>query len=165
MRPGTLRLASLPPLSLYVHLPWCLKKCPYYDFNSHGQAQGAAWARYSAALLADLDAALPLVLGRRCTASFWRGTPSLFAPGTIDALVGAIRPPAAGAGLRLRWRPILALSKRTLSPLPRLVTRLSVGDAELQRRAVAGPGACARPCPALAAVEEAARSFAPSIWT
>jgi len=50
LRPGTLQLASLPPLSLYVHIPWCLKKCPYCDFNSH-EAHGAPpEARYIAAL-------------------------------------------------------------------------------------------------------------------
>ena len=68
MRPGTLRLPSLPPLSLYVHLPWCLKKCPYCDFNSHGTSEGELpEARYSAALLADLDAA------QRCIARHAKG--------------------------------------------------------------------------------------------
>jgi oxygen-independent coproporphyrinogen-3 oxidase len=58
MRPGTLQLGSLPPLSLYVHLPWCLKKCPYCDFNSHAWAKGDALPedRYIDALMADLEA-------------------------------------------------------------------------------------------------------------
>jgi coproporphyrinogen III oxidase-like Fe-S oxidoreductase len=70
MRPGTLQLAALPPLSLYVHLPWCLKKCPYCDFNSH-EMQPAAMprTRYLDALVADLEAALPLIWGRPSTAS------------------------------------------------------------------------------------------------
>ena len=64
MRPGLLQLASLPPLSLYVHLPWCLKKCPYCDFNSHEARGGSAAGevpeqRYIDALMADLEAALP----------------------------------------------------------------------------------------------------------
>ncbi|OIQ72283.1 nitrite reductase [mine drainage metagenome] len=63
MRAGTLQLAALPPLSLYVHLPWCLKKCPYCDFNSHEWRTGGAIPEraYLAALRADLDAALPLI--------------------------------------------------------------------------------------------------------
>jgi coproporphyrinogen III oxidase-like Fe-S oxidoreductase len=65
-RPGALALAALPPLSLYVHLPWCLKKCPYCDFNSHERSGGALPERaYLDALVADLEAALPMVWGRR----------------------------------------------------------------------------------------------------
>ena len=67
MRPGLLQLQALPPLSLYVHLPWCIKKCPYCDFNSHewrDDAQGMPEQRYIDALLADLEASLPLVWGR-----------------------------------------------------------------------------------------------------
>ena len=69
MRPGLLQLSSLPPLSLYVHLPWCLKKCPYCDFNSHEARGGSAVGevpeqRYIDALMADLEAALPLIWGR-----------------------------------------------------------------------------------------------------
>jgi len=117
LRPGTLQLASLPPLSLYVHLPWCLKKCPYCDFNSHellapkmpvasapqGGASGlgrlgAGWRadlpeqRYIDALVADLEAALPLVWGRSVQSVFiGGGTPSLFSPQAIDRLLGDIR--------------------------------------------------------------------------
>ncbi|HWK84377.1 MAG TPA: oxygen-independent coproporphyrinogen III oxidase-like protein, partial [Caldimonas sp.] len=62
-RPGSLTLAALPLLSLYVHLPWCLKKCPYCDFNSHAlRSSGDAdlpQQRYVDALVADLEAALP----------------------------------------------------------------------------------------------------------
>ena len=64
-RAGTLSLQALPPLSLYVHLPWCLKKCPYCDFNSHESPSDGAHDRYLDALSADLDAALPFVWGRR----------------------------------------------------------------------------------------------------
>ena len=62
MRPGILNLSALPPLSLYIHLPWCLKKCPYCDFNSHaGEMSPALESRYLAALMADLEASLPLI--------------------------------------------------------------------------------------------------------
>jgi coproporphyrinogen III oxidase-like Fe-S oxidoreductase len=68
MRPGTLP-GALPPLSLYVHLPWCLKKCPYCDFNSHESRRRrpshGPFGAYLAALRADLEAALPLIWGRR----------------------------------------------------------------------------------------------------
>ncbi|RZJ00754.1 MAG: oxygen-independent coproporphyrinogen III oxidase-like protein, partial [Haliea sp.] len=97
MRPGTLQLGALPPLSLYVHLPWCLKKCPYCDFNSHelrtgDAAQALPEQRYLDALVADLEAALPLVWGRPVHSVFiGGGTPSLFSPKSIDRLLGDIR--------------------------------------------------------------------------
>ena len=92
MRDGTLQLAALPPLSLYVHLPWCLKKCPYCDFNSHEVADEMPEQRYIDALVADLEASLPLIWGRSVHSIFiGGGTPSLFSPQAIDRLLGAIR--------------------------------------------------------------------------
>ena len=68
MRPGSLQFSALPPLSLYVHLPWCIKKCPYCDFNSHEQGKdGVQEQRYIDAVIADLEAALAVyarLLGR-----------------------------------------------------------------------------------------------------
>ncbi|HXF68087.1 MAG TPA: radical SAM protein, partial [Burkholderiales bacterium] len=83
---------ALPPLSLYIHIPWCARKCPYCDFNSH-EARGAIpEARYVAALVADLESALPQVWGRRLTSVFFGGgTPSLFTAGAIDAILAAVR--------------------------------------------------------------------------
>jgi len=93
-RPGTLQLQELPPLSLYIHLPWCLKKCPYCDFNSHEwgatAAPGAAMPEldYVAAVVADLESALPLIWGRTVQTVFiGGGTPSLFSPDAIDRLL------------------------------------------------------------------------------
>ena len=94
MRAGTLQLSALPPLSLYVHLPWCLKKCPYCDFNSHEWRAGGQIPEqaYLAALRADLDAALPLIWGRRVISVFiGGGTPSLFSPDAINQLLADIR--------------------------------------------------------------------------
>ena len=100
MRPGVLQLTSLPPLSLYVHLPWCLKKCPYCDFNSHewqgtgsgGASRSIPEQRYLDALMADLETALPLIWGRPVHSIFiGGGTPSLFSPQAIDRLLGDIR--------------------------------------------------------------------------
>ncbi len=87
-----LRLAALPPLALYVHLPWCVRKCPYCDFNSH-EARGALPEdEYVDALVADLESALPGVWGRRVHSVFLGGgTPSLFSARAIDRLLAAVR--------------------------------------------------------------------------
>jgi len=81
-----------PPLALYVHVPWCVQKCPYCDFNSH-EADGAIpEAEYVAALIADLQSALPLIWGRPVTSVFFGGgTPSLLSPAAIDELIAAFR--------------------------------------------------------------------------
>ena len=86
------RFAALPPLSLYVHIPWCLRKCPYCDFNSHEAKAEVDESRYVDALMADLETALPSVWGRKVyTVFIGGGTPSLFSAGAIDALLAGIR--------------------------------------------------------------------------
>ena len=93
-QPGAIRLASLPPLSLYVHYPWCVRKCPYCDFNSHAADANAALpeARYIDALITDLELSLPLIWGRRVhTVFFGGGTPSLMSPAGFDRLMGELR--------------------------------------------------------------------------
>jgi oxygen-independent coproporphyrinogen-3 oxidase len=88
-----------PPLSLYVHLPWCVRKCPYCDFNSHEGRGPLPFAAYIDALLADLDHDLPLVWGRAVqTVFFGGGTPSLFPPEHIERFL-------QGASSRLRFAP------------------------------------------------------------
>jgi oxygen-independent coproporphyrinogen-3 oxidase len=83
-------LTTPPPLSLYVHWPWCVRKCPYCDFNSHESRGGIPEGDYLAALIADLDAALPLLEGRSFVSVFFGGgTPSLMAPATVAALLAA----------------------------------------------------------------------------
>ena len=94
--PGGTGLKALPPLSLYVHVPWCVKKCPYCDFNSHearGNAQGEAPEQdYVQALISDLELALPQIWGRRVYSVFFGGgTPSLFSARAIDELLAAFR--------------------------------------------------------------------------
>ena len=182
MRPGLLQLAALPPLSLYVHLPWCLKKCPYCDFNSHElRADGAQTLhpaanlaaptatsevpeqRYIDALMADLEAALPLVWGRTVHSIFiGGGTPSLFSPQAIDRLIGDIR-------ARLRLEPDCEI---TLEANPGTfeknrfrayrsagVTRLSVGVQSFNDDHLQALGRVHDRAQAIAAVEEAAQSF------
>ena len=87
-----MKLAELPPLSLYVHVPWCLRKCPYCDFNSHEAKGDVPQDRYVEALVADLESSLPSIWGRRLHTIFiGGGTPSLFTPQAIDALLTAVR--------------------------------------------------------------------------
>lgn len=84
---------SLPPLALYIHVPWCVRKCPYCDFNSHGVGSGASLPEeaYLAALIADLDADLPLAAGRELVSIFiGGGTPSLMSADFYGRLLGAI---------------------------------------------------------------------------
>jgi len=97
------RFAALPPLSLYVHIPWCLRKCPYCDFNSH-EWRKAALAESTAsqdappedayvdALIADVERALPSIWGRKVgTVFIGGGTPSLFSASAIERLLSALR--------------------------------------------------------------------------
>ncbi len=163
MRPGTLSLAALPPLSLYVHLPWCLKKCPYCDFNSHEQAGSLPEARYLSALRADLEAALPFIWGRRVHSIFiGGGTPSLFSPGGIDQLITDVRarlPLEPACEITLEANPGTFERGRFRGYRQAGVTRLSVGvqsfdDAKLQALGRVHDGAQAR-----AALEEASRAF------
>ncbi len=87
-----MKLAELPPLSLYVHIPWCLRKCPYCDFNSHEKRGDLPEGEYVDALIADLESSLPRVWGRRLHTIFiGGGTPSLFAPPSIERLLTAVR--------------------------------------------------------------------------
>lgn len=101
-----------PPLSLYIHIPWCVKKCPYCDFNSHefrpsDGHQALPFADYVDALIADLDQDLPLVWGRTVqTVFFGGGTPSLFPAEAIDRFLQA-------ASSRLRFAPGLEVTLET----------------------------------------------------
>ena len=86
------KFKALPPLSLYIHIPWCARKCPYCDFNSHEARAAIPEARYVSALVADLEQSLPQVWGRRVTSVFFGGgTPSLFTAPAIDAILTAVR--------------------------------------------------------------------------
>ncbi|KQV91989.1 coproporphyrinogen III oxidase [Pelomonas sp. Root1237] len=145
MRPGTLQLPALPPLALYVHLPWCLRKCPYCDFNSHEVKDGALAVdtaeAYLAALRADLEAALPLIWGRPVISIFiGGGTPSLFNPEQIAQLISDIRarlPLEPGCEITLEANPGTFERERFKGFRQAGVTRLSVGvqsfdDAQLK---------------------------------
>ena len=129
---------ALPPLALYVHLPWCVKKCPYCDFNSHEMernARGALgelpFAEYISALIRDLEAMLPSIWGRRLTSIFiGGGTPSLFPAAQIDALLSAIRarvPLEPGAEITMEANPGASEAGRFRGYRDAGVNRLSVG--------------------------------------
>ena len=166
MRPGVLSLGSLPPLSLYVHLPWCLKKCPYCDFNSH-EAQGGRGAlpeqRYLDALMADLEVALPLIWGRTVHSVFiGGGTPSLFSPAAIDQLIGGVRARLrleADAEITLEANPGTFEKERFRAYRGAGVTRLSIGVQSFDDRFLSALGRVHDRAQALAAVEEAAQAF------
>jgi putative oxygen-independent coproporphyrinogen III oxidase len=164
MRPGTLQLAALPPLSLYVHLPWCIRKCPYCDFNSHQAPDQIPEQRYLDAVIADLEQSLPLVWGRTIHSIFiGGGTPSLFSPAAIDRLLGDIR-------ARLKLEPDCEI---TLEANPGTfekdrfrafraagVTRLSIGVQSFDDRQLQALGRVHDRLQAIAAVQEAASAFA-----
>ncbi len=124
-------LHSLPPLSLYVHIPWCVRKCPYCDFNSHGQRQPLPEADYIAALTADLDAALPDIAGREIVSIFFGGgTPSLFSGHAIDAILTTIRarlPLARDAEITLEANPGTAEAEKFAAFRAAGINRLSLG--------------------------------------
>lgn len=83
---------ALPPLSLYIHIPWCVRKCPYCDFNSHENKQGIPEKEYVTALLSDLEQDLPAVWGRQIQSIFiGGGTPSLFSADALDELLCGVR--------------------------------------------------------------------------
>jgi len=167
MRPGVLQLNALPPLSLYVHLPWCLKKCPYCDFNSHefrsGDDAASTQDAYINALLADLEASLPLIWGRSIQTVFLGGgTPSLFDPEVIDRLVGGIRARvrlAPDAEVTMEANPGTFEKDRFKAFRQAGITRLSVGVQSFDNAHLKALGRVHDREQALAAVTEAAQVF------
>lgn len=163
MRPGTLQLGSLPPLSLYVHLPWCLKKCPYCDFNSHAWARGCPArgplyrcpdGRSGERTAADLGA-------HGAQRLHGRGTPSLFSPESIDKLIAGLR-------ARLRMEPDCEITmeanpgtfeKDRFAFRAAGVNRLSIGVQSFDDRYLQAVGRVHDAAQAQAAVREAANNF------
>jgi oxygen-independent coproporphyrinogen-3 oxidase len=166
MRPGTLQLPALPPLALYVHLPWCLRKCPYCDFNSHEMSGGLTVdtaQRYLAALRADLEAALPLIWGRPVVSIFiGGGTPSLFSPEQIEQLISDVRarlPLEPGCEITLEANPGTFERERFRGFRQAGVTRLSVGVQSFDDRQLKALGRVHSADQAREALAEAASAF------
>ena len=130
-KPGQVRLAVLPPLALYVHIPWCVRKCPYCDFNSHERRGALPEQDYIERLTLDLEALLPAVWGRRVVSVFiGGGTPSLFSPASIDALLAAVRARITlepGAEVTLEANPGTVEAARFRGFREAGVNRISVG--------------------------------------
>ena len=157
------RLAELPPLSLYVHIPWCLRKCPYCDFNSHEKRGDLPEAEYVDALTADLEATLAKVWGRRIHTIFiGGGTPSLFSPASIDRLLTAIRtrlPVDPDAEITLEANPGTFEIERFQGFRAAGVNRLSIGVQSFDDAKLVAIGRVHGAKEARAAVEAAAAIF------
>ncbi|MBI4194379.1 MAG: oxygen-independent coproporphyrinogen III oxidase-like protein [Betaproteobacteria bacterium] len=125
------RFRAPPPLALYVHIPWCVRKCPYCDFNSHEARGGVPEQEYIAALVADLESALPQVWGRRVYSVFFGGgTPSLFSARGIEAILSAVRarlPLASDAEITLEANPGTFEAEKFKAFRAAGVNRLSIG--------------------------------------
>ena len=158
-----LRLAALPPLALYVHLPWCVRKCPYCDFNSH-EARGALPEdAYVDALIADLESTLPSVWGRRVHSIFFGGgTPSLFSARSVDRLLAAIRarlPLEPDAEITLEANPGTFESDKFRDFRAAGVNRLSIGIQSFNPKHLAALGRIHDEREALRAIEIAHAHF------
>jgi putative oxygen-independent coproporphyrinogen III oxidase len=131
LKPGSLQLTALPPLSLYVHFPWCVKKCPYCDFNSHEVKGSFPEQAYLDALRSDLESALPLIWGRKVYSVFiGGGTPSLLSAVGLDRLLSDIRtllPLDAGIEITMEANPGTFEAEKFKSYRASGINRLSIG--------------------------------------
>ena len=164
MRAGTLSLPSLPPLSVYVHLPWCLKKCPYCDFNSHEMSSTELpESAYLDAVCADIEASLPLVWGRQVHSVFiGGGTPSLFSSQGIARLISDLRARlnmVPDCEITLEANPGTFEKDRFHAFRQAGVNRLSVGVQSFNDQHLQALGRVHNADQAFAAVEEAAKAF------
>jgi oxygen-independent coproporphyrinogen-3 oxidase len=158
------RLTASPPLSLYVHFPWCVRKCPYCDFNSHAvKDEGIPEQAYIAALVADLESALPQIWGRRVHTIFiGGGTPSLITPDGLDELLTAIRMRVQldpQAEITLEANPGTVDSGRFRAFRQAGVNRLSVGIQSFDERHLQALGRIHGRADAIAAAEAALTNF------
>jgi oxygen-independent coproporphyrinogen-3 oxidase len=138
------QFTALPPLSLYIHLPWCVRKCPYCDFNSHALKDELPEAAYVDALLRDLEQDLPRVWGRRVVSVFiGGGTPSLFSPEAMDQLLSGLRARLsinADAEITLEANPGTAEQEKFREYRTLGINRLSIGVQSFHDDALQGLG-------------------------
>ena len=162
-RPGTPRLKVLPPLALYVHIPWCVRKCPYCDFNSHERGGPLPEREYVERLFLDLENLLPSVWGRRLVSVFiGGGTPSLFSPESIDALLSGVRarlPLEPQAEISLEANPGTVEAARFRGFREAGVNRISIGVQSFDDRMLAALGRIHSAAEARRAIDAAAASF------
>lgn len=139
-------MSALPPLALYVHVPWCVRKCPYCDFNSHGVGYGADLPEdtYLQALLADLDADLPLADGRELVSIFiGGGTPSLMSADFYRRFIAELRlrlPLAEDIEITLEANPGAVEHDRFEGYREAGINRLSLGIQSFQSSQLAALG-------------------------
>ena len=161
--PGSVKIAELPPLALYVHLPWCVRKCPYCDFNSHERGGALPEREYVGALVADLEGLLPSIWGRRIVSIFLGGgTPSLFSPESIDRLLSEVRarlPVEPDAEITLEANPGTVEAGRFRGYREAGVNRLSLGVQSFDDAMLAALGRIHSADEARLAIETAQANF------
>jgi oxygen-independent coproporphyrinogen-3 oxidase len=162
-RRHAVRLAALPPLALYVHIPWCVRKCPYCDFNSHERTGELPEREYVNRLISDMEELLPSVWGRALTSVFiGGGTPSLFSPESIDALLSGVRARLRlepDAEITLEANPGAVEAARFRGFRAAGVNRISIGVQSFEPRMLAALGRIHGPDEARRAIEAALLSF------
>jgi putative oxygen-independent coproporphyrinogen III oxidase len=163
LRPGALNLSALPPLSLYIHFPWCVKKCPYCDFNSHEARGGFPEQDYLAALRLDLEQALPMIWGRKIhTVFIGGGTPSLMSAAGVERLMSDLRsllPLDGDAEITLEANPGTFEADKFKSYRDSGINRLSIGIQSFEQRHLLALGRIHDDSEARRAVEIAQATF------
>ena len=162
-RADEVRLAALPPLAFYVHIPWCVRKCPYCDFNSHERGGELPEREYVEALMRDLEELLPDTWGRRTSSVFiGGGTPSLFSPESIDRILSGARARLAlepDAEVTLEANPGTVEAGRFRGFRAAGVNRISIGVQSFDDRMLGALGRIHNAAEARRAIEAALASF------
>jgi putative oxygen-independent coproporphyrinogen III oxidase len=163
LQPGALNLTALPPLSLYIHWPWCVRKCPYCDFNSHESNGPIPEQQYLDALRADLEMSLPLIWGRKIQTVFiGGGTPSLMSAAGLDRLLSDVRtllPLDLAAEITMEANPGTFEAEKFRSFRASGINRLSIGIQSFNGRHLQALGRIHDEAEAMRAVEIAHANF------
>lgn len=163
LQPGALNLTVLPPLSLYIHFPWCVRKCPYCDFNSHEAKGELPEQDYLDAVRLDLEQSLPMIWGRKIHTIFiGGGTPSLMSAAGLDRLMSDVRtllPLALDAEITMEANPGTFEAERFKSYRDSGVNRLSIGIQSFNGAHLKALGRIHDEAEALRAVEIARSTF------
>jgi oxygen-independent coproporphyrinogen-3 oxidase len=165
LQAGSLNLSALPPLSLYIHFPWCVKKCPYCDFNSHEAKDGQTFPEqeYLDAVRADLEMSLPLIWGRKIYTIFiGGGTPSLMSAAGLDRLLSDVRtllPLDSDCEITMEANPGTFEAEKFKSYRASGINRLSIGIQSFNERHLKALGRIHDDNEAKRAVEIALNNF------
>jgi oxygen-independent coproporphyrinogen-3 oxidase len=163
LQPGALNLTALPPLSLYIHFPWCVRKCPYCDFNSHEAKGELPEQAYLDAVRLDLEQSLPLIWGRKIhTVFIGGGTPSLMSAAGLERLISSVRtllPLEINAEITMEANPGTFEIEKFRHYRDSGVNRLSIGIQSFNAEHLKSLGRIHDEREALRAVEIAASTF------